>query len=128
VVTTYDRLGRPATITDATGTRTFAYDSRKLRLATETLPSYFGDRVLTRLCQTTLTPTSSTSLPGRSRGYQLGSAADPDGDYALNHQFDVFGRISGFTAPAGAFTYLYEPKKRTGGLAHQPGAHRQHRL
>jgi len=110
VAITHDRLGRPATITDATGTRTFTYDSSKLRLATETLPSYFGDRVLTSLYQTTLTATAPTSLPGRSAGYQLGSAADPDRDYAFNHQFDVFGRISGVTAPSGAFTYAFEPK------------------
>jgi len=30
VATTYDRLGRQATVTDATGTRTFSYDNSNL--------------------------------------------------------------------------------------------------
>jgi len=65
VAITYDRLGRQATVTDATGTRTFSYDNSNLRLSTETLPNYFGNRVLTRLYQTTLTATAPASLPGR---------------------------------------------------------------
>jgi len=65
VAITHDRLGRQATVTVATGTRTFSYDSSDFRLFTETLPNFFGDRVHTRLYQTTLTATAPTSLPGR---------------------------------------------------------------
>ncbi len=103
VVTTYDRLGRQATITDATGTRTFAYDSSKLRLSTETLPAYFGDRVLTRAYQ----GTGSGQLPGRAAGFQLGTGGDPDQDYAVSYGYDNVGRFGAVTSPAGAFTYGY---------------------
>ena len=104
VTKTYDRLGRPATITDITGTRTFAYDPAKLRLDTETLPSaYFGTRVLKRTYQ----GTASDELPGRAGGYQLGSAADPDQDFAVSYGYDNVGRLNGVTSPAGAYGYEY---------------------
>ena len=38
---TYDRLGRRATVTDAAGTRTFAYDHADLQLLTETMTGLY---------------------------------------------------------------------------------------
>jgi YD repeat-containing protein len=39
VAYTHDHLGRPVTVTDALGTRTFAYDANTLQLISETLPA-----------------------------------------------------------------------------------------
>jgi RHS repeat-associated protein len=104
VSSTYDRLGRPLTVTDATGTRSFAYDPTKLRLDTETLPAgFYGARVLKRDYQ----GSASGEIPGRVRGYQLGTVADPDQDFALGYGYDGFGRLNGVTSPAGRFDYDY---------------------
>src|SRR5690606_8738548 len=60
---THTRTGQIATVSDVTGTRTFAYDDsndRPWRLETVTLPSaYYGDQVLTRLYD-------NTTVKGRS--------------------------------------------------------------
>ncbi len=104
VAKTYDRLGRPATISDVTGTRSFAYDASKLRLDTETLPSaFYGTRVLKRDYQ----GTTSGQIPGRAAGYQLGTVADPDQDFAVSYAYDSSGRVNGVTSPVGAYAYGY---------------------
>lgn len=104
VAMTYDRLGRPLTVTDATGTRSFAYDPAKLRLDTETLPSgFYGARVLKRDYQ----GSASGEIPGRVGGYQLGTVADPDQDFAVSYDYDGFGRLNGVTSPSGAYVYGY---------------------
>src|SRR5690606_38905278 len=72
VAITYDRLGRQTSVTDATGERTFTYDSVTLRLESEQLPAYYGDRILTRSYQG-----SGTGLvPGRPDGFSLGTLSD----------------------------------------------------
>ena len=51
---TYDRLGRQQTITDAVGTRTFAYNAQ-LQLETETITGLY-DRTITRTYDTSNVP------------------------------------------------------------------------
>jgi RHS repeat-associated protein len=104
VSATYDRLGRPLTVTDATGTRSFAYDPDKLRLDAEILPStFYGSRILKRDYQTS----DSGEIPGRIGGYQLGTVSDPDQDFAVSYGYDGFGRLNGVTSPSGAYAYGY---------------------
>ena len=70
---TYDRLGRQATVTDATGTRSFDYDDATLQLDTETLDATFYDGLeLTRQYED---GTETNGLPGRDSGYTLQDSA-----------------------------------------------------
>nr|WP_246459235.1 RHS repeat-associated core domain-containing protein [Puniceicoccus vermicola] len=106
---TYDRLGQPKTITDATGTRTFDYNA-ELRLETEELDaSYFDDRILTRLYQ----DGTSGTVAGRNGGFSLGIAADPDHDLSVGYSYDSAGRLSTVSDGTDTFTYGY--------LANTPG-------
>ncbi len=103
VAITYDRLGRQTSVTDATGERTFTYDSVTLRLESEQLPAYYGDRILTRSYQG-----SGTGLvPGRPDGFSLGSSSDPDSDYDVVYAYDTAGRLSTVTDLNGSHTYGY---------------------
>lgn len=93
---TYDRLGRQKTVTDASGTRTFAYNGG-LQLESETMTGLF-DRVTTRSYET-------SGVMGRSIGFNTGS------DYSITYGYDTHGRfgsvswdVSGSTQAA---TYSY---------------------
>lgn len=101
---THDRLGRQVTITDATGTRTFTHDAASLRLQSESLGSYFADRILTRSYQVAA-GINPLVLPGRSAGFELGTDTDPDEDHAVTYGYDNVGRFQAVTSPAGTFTY-----------------------
>lgn len=115
----YDRLGRVEKIRDATtgstAWRTFNYDtagSKPWRLLNETLPSFFGDRVLTSLYDDT-TDSATAKLKGRYRGFQLGIAADTDRDLVHTVAFTNQPRVSSVSAAlnggsAVSFTYAYE--------------------
>ncbi|MCK5803822.1 MAG: RHS repeat-associated core domain-containing protein, partial [Lentisphaeria bacterium] len=84
---TYDRLGRTRTVTDATGSRSFAYNSN-LQLSTETLGSpFYASKILTRLYQ------GAADVPGRYEGLQAGTSQDPDADLDATHEYDAYGRI-----------------------------------
>lgn len=101
---TYDRIGRNATTTHVTGTRTYAYDAANLQLETETLPSaYFGGRILTQTYQ----GSGSGLLPGRAAGYKLGTSGTPDQDLEVEYGYDVKGRVETVASGAGAYTYGY---------------------
>jgi RHS repeat-associated protein len=82
---TYDRLGRQETITDAVGTRTFAYNEN-LQLESETISGLY-DRVITRAYET-------TGIKGRPIGFDLGA------DYAVDYDYDDYSRLNvvGFAA------------------------------
>jgi RHS repeat-associated protein len=101
VATTYDRLGRPLTVTDATGTRSFVYSATHLRLEEEQLPAFYGSRILRRDYQ----GAASGELPGRPAGFRLGTASVPAQDHAVTYGYDSFGRLNGVTSPAGAYAY-----------------------
>lgn len=87
---TYDRLGQVKNVSDATGTRSFDYDTtnnRPWRLASETSASgYFGDQVLTPLYD-------NTTIKGRSLGFQLGTTANRDAYLEQSYGYLANGRF-----------------------------------
>ncbi len=95
---TYDRLGRQYQVTDAVGTRTFAYNDQ-LQLETETI---------TGLINKTLTRTyATTTVPGRNTGLTLGAG------YTVTYGYDTYGRLNTLgwdrNGTAGSATYTYAP-------------------
>jgi RHS repeat-associated protein len=96
---TYDRLGRQTAITDATGTRTFAYNDA-FQLAAET--NAFG--VLVR----------SYDGLGRSAGFSLFNPANPVNPVqCISYGYDSLGRFQSATSAQSADTntwsYAYLP-------------------
>jgi RHS repeat-associated protein len=106
VAMTYTRFGAQKTVTDATGTKTFTYTAA-LRPDQEQLPSFYGDRILTRTYQVAASTSEPTSVPGRNNGFTLGTSSDPDSDYAVTYTHDTAGRLNTVTDPNGTFTYGY---------------------
>ncbi len=107
---TYWRGGARKTMTDATGTRTYTYTAQ-LRPDQEQLPAYFGNRVLARTYQTTLSLSEPMSIPGRASGFTLGVAADLDRDFATSYGYDAAGRIKRVSSPHGVHDYGYAPQR-----------------
>lgn len=120
VSTTYDRLGRPLTITDATGTRTFVRDTAKpWRTNAEQLPAFYGSgRQLSWLYE----ESSGTSggngyVLGRSKGFRLGTSAQPDALLEQTFSRSDTGLLTGVSSTHSAastrnFTYGYTPNSR----------------
>ncbi len=96
IVYTYDRLGRQSTVTDATGTRSFAYDPAKLRLDTETLDATFYDGMVLD---------SSYDTFGRASGYTLSGAGTL---VSSSYTYDSTGRLLTVSDGTDTFTYAYE--------------------
>ncbi|MGA1795436.1 MAG: RHS repeat domain-containing protein [bacterium] len=98
----YDRLGRQKTVTDAVGTRTFAYNS-SLQLQSETITGLY-EKVITRTYDT-------GGVPGQSSGFTLGS--DGISDYRLTYGYDDAGRHYqvgwNVQGNSGTATYSYLP-------------------
>lgn len=128
VTYTYTRLGQTKTVDEKSteggvGQRTFNYDSATpWRLASETLPGFFGSRQLTRLYETsngtgTFGSYTKGTLKGRETGYELGTAANPDRDLHSHRTHTNLGRFVGVSAThnEGAtqdFVYTYETGSR----------------
>ncbi|MEM7392215.1 MAG: hypothetical protein AAF492_07685, partial [Verrucomicrobiota bacterium] len=92
ITTTYDRMGRPVTVTDAVGTRTFSYNVT-LQLATQAVSGVVSS-IITRVYDT-------KDVLGRPLGICLGG--DPnDFDYVSTNVFDDVGRVSGLQWWVGA--------------------------
>lgn len=108
VAITYKRFGAQHTVTDAAGTRTFTYNAA-LRPDQEQLDAtYYGSRILTRLYDVGLDLASTpSSVPGRSSGFKLGTAATPDADTAVSYTYDTAGRLGTVTGQSGSYTYDY---------------------
>ena len=108
---TYDRLGRQATVTDATGIRSFAYDPATLQLEVEELDAtFYQDQILLR----------SVDTFGRPTGYIAGQLKitpvapldiqDFDTVYAQStYGYDTTGRLETITDGTDTFTYSYKP-------------------
>ena len=75
----YDRLGRQQTISDAVGTRTFAYNEA-LQLESETITGLY-DQVITRTYE-------DGAVKGRSAGFNMGE------DYSVTYGYDATGRFN----------------------------------
>jgi len=99
VTFTYDRLGRQDTITDALGSRTFAYNP-SLQLETETISGLIN-KTITRTYE-------AAGVLGRSTGLNTGV------DYGIGYDYDNLGRFDHVDwTIAGASTevadYTFEP-------------------
>ena len=90
-----DFLDRPASVTDAAGTRTFAYGSDK-RLASETVPN---------LADTEIAYTYDAY--GRRTGMELGSGAESFAQ--ADYTYDAMGRVATAGNAADTLTYAYLP-------------------
>lgn len=120
VSTTYDRLGRPVTVTDATGTRTFVRDTQKpWRTNSEVLPAYYGsDRALSWVYDEQSGTSGSTGyVMGRSRGFRLGTAAQPAALLEQTMAWSDIGRLQSVsstrdTTSTQNFAYTYTPNSR----------------
>ncbi|MBP9025503.1 MAG: hypothetical protein KBH81_05055 [Phycisphaerae bacterium] len=96
VTMSYDRLGRKYQVTDAAGTRTFAYDASSLALATETFGTgMFNGKVITQLYE----DGTSGTLNGRFAGIQIGTSGDADAYYDARYGYDGVGRLNHVTGP-----------------------------
>jgi YD repeat-containing protein len=101
----YDRLGRQTAITDAVGTRGFAYNAA-LAMESETLGDYYGaGKQLTR---TYSTGTAGTDVVGRATGFDIGTTDDADADYTVSYGYDTENRLNTVTDAATTHTYSYD--------------------
>ena len=101
---TYNRIGQQATITDATGTRSFDYDPATFQLTAENLDATFYDGlVLTRQYQT---GNETHGLKGRASGYSLGTQPSPVASAA--YTYTEQGRLHTITDGTDTFTYDYK--------------------
>jgi RHS repeat-associated protein len=96
VTFSYTRTGRKCQVTDAAGTRTFAYDGDSLALATETLgTTIYNGQVLTQVYEDGIGGT----VTGRFAGFEVGTPEDTDAYYAAGYAYDACGRLSHVTGP-----------------------------
>lgn len=99
----YNRLGRTATVGDASGTRTFAYSPTTTQLQTESVDStFYSGRILTRDYDTT-----TTGAIGRSIGYHLGTSGSPSSDQGIGYGYDTYGRFASVTQTTYNFLFSY---------------------
>lgn len=92
----YTRTAKPGSVSDATGTRDFIYDTEQL--ATEALdPSWYFNLVLTTDHEGS-TSVSGHTLIGRYSGIRLGSLTTPAQVMKAAYSYDSDGRIGGVTA------------------------------
>ncbi|OIQ89998.1 tRNA(Glu)-specific nuclease WapA precursor [mine drainage metagenome] len=104
---TYTRTGQMDTVTDSTGSRSFAYDPNHLVLTSETLDSsFYGGRVLTQKYD------SASGTAGRNTGYTLSSGSTTEQD--IGYGYDSYGRFSSLStlsptlsSSSASFTYSY---------------------
>ncbi|MCS6244256.1 MAG: hypothetical protein H2172_10420 [Opitutus sp.] len=112
---TYYRTGELATVTDATGQRTFGDGANTpWRETYEDLPAYYQSRRLTALYEEA-TATATSTMKGRSAGFSLGTSASPASLLTQSYKFNSYARLEQVglatgTAAAQWLKYQYEPK------------------
>lgn len=89
---TYNRIGQQKTVTDAVGTRTFAYNNT-LQPLTETITGLYS-KTIGRSYET-------TGVIGRYTGVNIGT------EYDVDYGYDTYGRFSTVTNGSDVFTYGY---------------------
>lgn len=104
LIYTYNRMGQTATVTDATGNRSFDYDPATTALQDEAFPAYLGGRILTRKYDTT-----GTGTLGRVTGFKLGVTGSLSGDDEVTYGYDGMGRFLSVNQGTAAFSYGYTP-------------------
>ena len=90
ITLTYNRLGQPATIQDAAGTRTFTYNAA-LDLISESINGIYAKGISRAY--------TTTGMKGRPLSMSV------DGNSIYAYDYDSYGRINKITTPAGAFNY-----------------------
>lgn len=107
---TYTRFGGLDEVTDAVGTRTFAYDDA-LSVMTETFDanSIYGAKVLT----TDQTDTVASKTVSRLTRVQFGTSGTPNADYEATYAYDPnsgqMTTVMGPGLPNGGATHIWEP-------------------
>ena len=92
IIITYDRLGRPVTVADAVGTRTFTYNAQ-LALQKEAISGIYTRELIRNY--------AATGVKGRSLGMSIGNVN------LYTYDYDQFGRLNKISNSAGAFNYSY---------------------
>jgi hypothetical protein len=83
-------------VSDAAGTRTFAYDASSLALATETFGTgMLNGKVITHRYE----DGTGGTVNGRFAGIQIGTSGDADAYYDARHAYDSVGRLNHVTGP-----------------------------
>lgn len=96
---TFNRLGKMATVSDYTGTRTFNYDlGGTLDLRSEDLGSLVAGKRIT------YTLDSTTGAVGRPIGFTLGSSSSPASDQIATYGYGSDGRMDTFSANTSGYT------------------------
>ncbi len=122
VIFTYDRLGRIATLTDYTGTRTLTHCLCG-KIEHEALgAAFYANRVITYKSESSL-----TGALGRTTGFTVGTSGNPISDHNVNYAYDGYGRLAGVTATlggvaAGTFTYTRTPNSHLIGSLTETGS------
>jgi RHS repeat-associated protein len=123
VETTYNRIGQPVTVTDATvenaaSVRTFLWDGDSpWRLNGERLPDFYQNRLLGRLYENG-TDAASGKVKGRLCGFQLGTLLNPAAYLEQTLRVDGAGRVAGLSSARDnstvnqAFSYAYAANSR----------------
>lgn len=123
----YDRLGRITSVTQKTteggiGSRIFAYDpTSPWRLKDETLPAFFGSRVLTQVYESATSANTGSPLggytlgtiKGRGKGVELGVSGNTDRDISQTWVFSNQPRFAALAVKLNEgteqqFIYAYE--------------------
>ncbi len=89
---TYNRVGQQKTVTDAVGTRTFAYND-KMQLTSESI-----NGIYTKVIERSY---STTGYKGRYVGMNIGS------EYDVDYGYDGYGRFSTVASGSDSWTYAY---------------------
>lgn len=95
---TYNRLGQQKTVTDAVGTRTFAYNDA-LQPLTETITGLYS-KVITRSYE-------GTGMIGRYKGIDVKDTPVDAIHYDVDYGYDTMGRFSTVTNGSDVYTYNY---------------------
>jgi RHS repeat-associated protein len=105
IACTYTRIGQLDSVADASGTHDFVYDAtRPWRLTNEALDAFYGNKVISRLYET-------TGVIGRNDGFRVGNAAGSNSDVEQDYGYMGNGRFetvaSGFNSNASTRTFRY---------------------
>jgi YD repeat-containing protein len=104
ITITYTRWGAQDDVTDALGTRSFAYNA-DLTLNTETINGLLGtSATITRKYE----DGSGSTVDGRPSGFTLDTSLVTGDDYDVTYTYDATGRLSTVNDTHDTFTYGYK--------------------
>lgn len=100
----FNRLGQLDSVTDAAGSRTFAYNA-DLQLESETIAAFYGANK--RLTHAYESGSPGSDVVGRYVGFAVGTSSNPDQDYTVTYGFDGYGRLNGVADLNSNYAYAY---------------------